>query len=142
MKKVIFQDGVTKANAELFNTMQNNIEEEFNKTGELYTAKGEQADIPYNTYAQLFSITLPAGKYVGRLWARNQGGGNTPFLTKTYFNTALGDADAANVSIDWSIHSNPIVIFSNEETTYTCWVNHTSAQSHKIDCEVRLLKIK
>ena len=100
------------------------------------------ANISAGIKTNLGYINLQPGLYIGYVWTRNQGGGNTPYNTNIYFdNNNIADEIGKIASIDWSISNIPILINVKENSDYYLRVYHNSSLSHNIDSRLILIKI-
>ena len=122
--------------------LNNNFNELANR-GVIYYASGEVGSVSTNTIANLYNITLPVGLYVGYVMVRNQSGGTTPF--KTLINFDDGNIDHAGMEVlstGWTNYKCPIVMNLGATTTLYARAKHDSSETHTMDGELLVIKLK
>ena len=136
-----------KVNGDLFIADTNgenaiNVKDFIDNIGYEYSLNDEVDNISAWSKTNIGYISLPAGKYIGSLWVRNQGGGNNIYNTRVYFDDDNNTDELSNfVSNDWSIGIVPIILTVSSTSTYYARVMH-SGSTHKIDIRLNLFKIK
>lgn len=110
---------------------------------QIYYANGKIDDVATNTVVNLYNITLPAGLYVGYVMVRNQNGGTTPF--KTLINFDDGNIDHAGMEVlstGWTNYKCPIVMNLGASTTLYARAKHDSSETHTMDGELLVIKLR